>query len=141
MSKIFDNSSTPSSPDNIRPATFPDCTSPDRAEVADALSFLCHLPPALALPHWSAAPMLTMEQLQEIIVQLTDSIKVFGTHTSARDNNPFCSEHYISQGLSSKFDGTQEILAPWIKKFKSLGANALWRETSISSPRRIALIY
>jgi hypothetical protein len=111
MSKIFDNSSTPSSPDNIRPATFPDCTSPDRAEVADALSFLCHLPPALALPHWSAAPM------------------------------PFCSEHYISQGLSSKFDGTQEILAPWIKKFKSLGANALWRETSISSPRRIALIY
>jgi len=74
--------------------------------------------------------MLTMEQLQEIIVQLTDSIKVFGTDTFAWDNNPFCSEHYISQGLTSKFDGTQEKLAPWIKKSKSLWANALWREAS-----------
>ncbi|MFN9980225.1 MAG: hypothetical protein ACK53Y_09940 [bacterium] len=40
------------------------------------------------------------------------------------------SEFYISQGLTYKFDGDHEKLAPWIKKFKALCTNALWHDTT-----------
>jgi hypothetical protein len=64
---------------------------------------------------------------------LTTSLRPITTASAPKDNNPFAiarAKYYISQGLPFKFDGTHEKLAPWIKKFKTLRGNALWREAT-----------
>jgi hypothetical protein len=64
---------------------------------------------------------------------LTTSLRPITTASAPKDDNPFAiarAEYYIGQGLPFKFDGTHEKLAPWIKKFKTLRGNALWREAT-----------
>jgi len=64
---------------------------------------------------------------------LTKSLRPTTTASAPKDDSPFAiarAEYYISQGLPFKFDGTHEKLAPWIKKFKTLRGNALWREAT-----------
>jgi hypothetical protein len=54
-------------------------------------------------------------------------------HYSGKDDNPLAMahlEHYISQGLSFKFDGEQDKLIPWVKKFHAMRSSALWREAT-----------
>jgi predicted membrane metal-binding protein len=74
------------------------------------------------------------DQLQDLLVQLTGTLRATATQPSgAKEENPLAiarAEYYISQGLSVKFDGSQAQLAPWIKKFKALRNNALWREAT-----------
>jgi len=68
------------------------------------------------------APALSADQFQQLLGHLTTKV--------TKEENPLAiarAEFYISQGLSFKFDGTQEKLAPWIKKFRTLRGNALWR--------------
>jgi hypothetical protein len=75
--------------------------------------------------------MLSAYQFQQLLANLTDTIKSTVPTPPTRKDNPFAIarvEFYISQGLTFKFDGTHENLTPWIKKFKALRGNALWRE-------------
>jgi hypothetical protein len=107
--------------------------TPDRAEGAAGLSALRVSPPNIPNISQTSAPIITAEQLQELIKQLTNTIKSNQGNTGMMEENLFSvakSEFYISQGLSFKFDGDHERLAPWIKKFKALRANALWKEAT-----------
>jgi len=74
------------------------------------------------------------DQLKDLLVQLTGTLRATATQPNgAKEENPLAiarAEYYISQGLSMKFDGSQAQLAPWIKKFKALRNNALWREAT-----------
>jgi hypothetical protein len=77
--------------------------------------------------------MLSMDQFQKLLSTLTDSFKSYTSSTQAKDDNPLAMarlEHYISQGLSFKFDGDQEKLIPWVKKFRALHSSAIWREAT-----------
>ncbi len=70
--------------------------------------------------------MLTTDQLKVIISSVLTTI-----NTQPKEENPLALarlEHYISQGLALKFDGTQDNLIPWIKKIRALRANAVWRQ-------------
>jgi hypothetical protein len=107
--------------------------SPRREEVANALSVLRHSPVTIDPFSSTVAPMLSAAQFQQLLVNLTDTIKSAAPTPSTKEDNPFAiarAEFYISQGLTFKFDGTHENLAPWIKKFKALRGNALWREAT-----------
>jgi hypothetical protein len=60
-----------------------------------------------------ASPMLTTDQLKDIISSILTTIK-----PQPKEENPLALarlEHYISQGLTLKFDGAQDNLIPWIK--------------------------
>jgi len=105
--------------------------SPGQAEGIAALSTLRASPSPPTLQ--SLTPVITAAQLQELITQLTHTIKRNNAETTATEEHLFSiakSEHYISQGLTYKFDGDHEKLAPWIKKFKALRTNALWRDAT-----------
>jgi hypothetical protein len=76
----------------------------------------------------STGTTLTAEQFQHLLLNITESIKSTHTTVPPKEDNPFAvawAEFYISQGLACKFDGTQDKLAPWIKKFKALRGKAL----------------
>jgi hypothetical protein len=76
---------------------------------------------------------LTTEQFQHLLLNITESIKTTHSSSAPKDENPFAiarAEFYISQGLTFQFDGSPGKLAPWIRKFKALRSNALWREAT-----------
>jgi hypothetical protein len=105
--------------------------SPSQADGIEALSSLRASPLPTNLQ--SLAPVITSAQLQELILQLTSTIKQNNENPPANEEHLFSiakSEYYISQGLTYKFDGDHEKLAPWIKKFKALRTNALWRDAA-----------
>lgn len=107
--------------------------SPTCEEGVAALSFLRASPPTLPLPSLGPPPVITTDQPHELISKLTTTIKSNSSNSPLSEEHLFSiakSEYYISQGLSFKFDGDHEKLAPWIKKFKALRANALWRDAS-----------
>jgi hypothetical protein len=77
--------------------------------------------------------MLSATQFQELLQCVTNTLKNTSPPGVLKDDHLHQvarSEHYISQGLTSKFDGKRETLAPWIKKFRTLRSNALWREAT-----------
>ncbi len=41
-----------------------------------------------------------------------------------------CLEHFLCQGLSSKFDGSPEKLPTWLLKFKDLREQHPWRSAT-----------
>ena len=105
--------------------------SPGQAEGITALSNLRTSPPPMHIP--PLAPVITATQLQELISQLSATIKKNHEQPPQAEEHLFSiakSEYYISQGLTYKFDGDHEKLAPWIKKFKALRTNALWRDAT-----------
>jgi hypothetical protein len=107
--------------------------SPGQAEGIEALSHLRASPPPFHPTLSGPAPVITTEQLQELISQLTNTIKKNNDNPVISEEHLFSiakSEHYISQGLTYKFDGDHEKLAPWIKKFKALCTNALWKDAT-----------
>jgi hypothetical protein len=74
-------------------------------------------PPALYIPY---------SQLE----QLLKSVLSQQSQPKTKDDNPLIQarlEHFVSQGTSLKFDGDQEKLVPWIKRFRSLRTNAVWQ--------------
>jgi hypothetical protein len=74
-------------------------------------------PPALYLPY---------SQLE----QLLNSVLSQQNQPKTKDDNLLNQarlEHFVSQGTSLKFDGDQEKLVPWIKRFRSLRTNAVWQ--------------
>jgi hypothetical protein len=69
-----------------------------------------------------------MDQLSDIVRMVAATVRPL-----AKEENPLALahlEHFISQGFSLKFDRIQEKLIPWIKKFRALRANAIWREAT-----------
>jgi len=67
-------------------------------------------------------------ELSYIVKMVVETIRPL-----AKDDNPLALarlEHYISQGLTVKFDRVQDKLIPWIKKCCALHANAIWREAT-----------
>jgi hypothetical protein len=72
-------------------------------------------------------PVLSFDQFQDILTRLTESLK-----TKKEDNplNMARLESYISNGLTLKFDGNEDKLILWIKKFCTLRTNAVWREAT-----------
>jgi len=110
--------------------------SPGHAAGAATLSTLRTSPIQQSFFSPSNAPVITADQLQQIIGQLTTTIKSNHDSSHLSEEHLFSiakSEFYISQGLSYKFDGDHERLAPWIKKFKALRANALWKDATYLS--------
>jgi hypothetical protein len=98
--------------------------TPRHDDVADALCSLRASPISLPPP----SPMLTVDQLSDIVQMVVETIR-----PPAKDDNPLALarlEHYISQGLTVKFDRVQDKLIPWIKKCRALRANAIWREAT-----------
>lgn len=87
--------------------------SPSQAEGIEALSHLrASPPPANFRP---LAPVITSEQLQELISRLTSTIRQNNENQPATEEHLFSiakSEYYISQGLTYKFDGDHEKLPP-----------------------------
>jgi len=78
------------------------------------------LPPALYLPY---------DQLEHLLQSLLNQ----HSQPKSKDDNPLnqaCLEHFVSQGTSLKFDGDQEKLVPWIKRFRSLRTNAIWQSAT-----------
>jgi len=54
-------------------------------------------------------------------------------NTKPREDNPLHLarlEHFVSQGISLKFDGDKEKLIPWIKRFRTLWTNAAWHQAT-----------
>jgi len=54
-------------------------------------------------------------------------------NTKPREDNPLHLarlEHFVSQGISLKFDGDQEKLILWIKRFRTLWTNAVWHQAT-----------
>ena len=120
----------PSSPANLTNLPMAVISCPlDRPSASKRYLILVHLhhsPPG-------ALPVITAGQLHDLISQLTNTIKKNNDNPSISEECLFSiakSEHYISQGLTYKFDGDHEKLAPWIKKFKALRTNALWKEAT-----------
>jgi hypothetical protein len=77
-------------------------------------------PPALYLPY---------SQLE----QLLNSVLSQQSQPRTKDDNLLNQarlEHFVSQGTSLKFDGDQEKLVPWIKRFRSLRTNAVWQSAT-----------
>jgi len=103
-------------------------TSPPHDDVAFTLYSLRASPVNTPPP---ASPMVTTDQLKDILNSVLNTVK-----PQSKEDNPFALarlEHYISQGLTLKFDGAQDNLIPWIKKFRALRANAVWREATYLS--------
>jgi len=106
--------------------------SPRSDDEAGTIGFL-RRPPHTPGTTQSVNTTLTTEQFQYLLLNITDSIRSTHQQSVPKEDNPFAvarAEFYISQGLTFKFDGTHENLAPWIKKFKTLRSNALWREAT-----------
>jgi hypothetical protein len=101
--------------------------SPIEDDVAATLHSLQQQPSSIS------SPMLSMDQFQQLLSTLTDTFKSHISSTQAKDDNPLAMvrlEHYISQGLSYKFDGDQEKLIPGVKKFLAMRSSALWHEAT-----------
>jgi len=78
-------------------------------------------------------PLLSTTQFKELLQCIRTTLQTSPPSTTQKDDHLLQiarSEHYISQGLVSKFDGKRETLAPWIKKFRTLCSNALWKEAT-----------
>jgi len=121
---------------HFRPAFCVSATSilpfPRSDDEAGNIGFL-RRPPHTPGTAQSVNTTLTTEQFQYLLLNITDSIRSTHQQSAPKEDNPFAvarAEFYISQGLTFKFDGTRENLAPWIKKFKTLRSNALWREAT-----------
>jgi hypothetical protein len=84
---------------------------PIEDEVACALSDLhFHLP-------MTQSPMLSVDQFQDLLSCVTDTLK------AKKDDNPFSwarLESYISNGLTFQFNGSENKLILWMKKFLTL---------------------
>jgi len=108
------------------------CNSPSSDSDVEDASFLRRPPHPLGTAQ-SVSTSLTTEQFQHVLLNITESIRSTTTQSAPTEDNPFAvarAEFYISQGLTFKFDGTHEKLAPWIKKFKALRSNALWHDAT-----------
>jgi hypothetical protein len=132
----FVQENSPSSPsgrtENVDDGYQPSIT-PIRGTVANALSELRRSNDPFPAPTLPVATTISTDQLQHLIQNIADTIKSSTQPSVPKDDNPFAiarAEFYISQGLAYKFDGTHEKLAPWIKKFKALRRNALWRKAT-----------
>jgi len=78
------------------------------------------LPPSLSIP------TVHLEQLLTTILS-------HHTHNKQKDDNPLHQArlgYFVSQGTTLKFDGDQEKLIPWIKRFRSLRTNAVWQSAT-----------
>jgi hypothetical protein len=96
--------------------------SPSQADGIEALSSLRASPPPTNLQ--SLAPVITSAQLQELISQLTSTIKQNNENPPANKEHLFSiakSEYYISQGLTYKFDGDHENLPLGSRNSKHYG--------------------
>jgi len=72
----------------------------------DVAFMLCSLHASPMTSPSLASPMLTTDQLRDIISSVLTTIK-----PQPKEDNPLALarlEHYISQGLTLKFDGTQD---------------------------------
>jgi hypothetical protein len=70
-------------------------------------------------PHPAPSPILSVDQMNQLINKMCDTLK--------KDDDTLqlaCLELFISQGLTFKFDGKQYNLPPWITKVCSLCTNA-----------------
>lgn len=106
--------------------------SPSSEDESGTPSFI-RRPPATPGTAQTVNTTLTSDQFHHLILNLTESIRSSTVPSVPREDNPFAvarAEVYISQGLTFKFDGTTDSLAPWIKKFKSLRSSALWHEAT-----------
>jgi hypothetical protein len=77
--------------------------------------------------------MLSIDQFHQLLSTFTDTLKTQHSSTQAKDDNPLALarlEHYIIQDLSFKFDGEQDKLIPWVKKFHAMRSSALWHEVT-----------
>jgi hypothetical protein len=111
----------PSPSRNLNPRTLFNSTTRQSPELDDVAATLQSLRRS---PSPAPSPMLSVDQFQQLLSMITDTIKTQHTTTQAKDINPLALarlEHYISQGLSFKFDGDQEKLIPWVKKFVQCG--------------------
>jgi hypothetical protein len=85
--------------------------SPGQAEGITALSNLRTSPPPMHIP--PLAPVITATQLQELISQLSATIRRNHEQPPQAEEHLFSiakSEYYISQGLTYKFDGITKSL-------------------------------
>jgi hypothetical protein len=101
--------------------------------VARAISQLRYSSPTSSHFLEGATPLLSTTHFQELLQCVKTALQPSIPSTTQKDDHLLQvvrSEHYISQGLVSKFDGKHETLAPWIKKFRTLRSNALWKEAT-----------
>jgi hypothetical protein len=106
--------------------------SPSSEDESGTPSFI-RRPPATPGTAQTVNTTLTSDQFHHLVLNITESIRSSTVPSVPREDNPFAvarAEVYISQGLTFKFDGTTDSLAPWIKKFKSLRSSALWHEAT-----------
>ncbi|MFN9980385.1 MAG: hypothetical protein ACK53Y_10745, partial [bacterium] len=64
---------------------------------------------------------------------LLNSVLGSYAHSKPKEENPLNQarlEHFVSQGTSLKFDGDQDNLVPWIKRFRSLRTNSVWQSAT-----------
>ena len=91
---------------------------------APVLTILLSLPNYHMTTYWIMLGYTTsVEQFQELFHHLTTNLRNTQTPLLSKVDNKFqiaCSEYYMSQGLTFKFDGDHEKLPLWIKKFKAL---------------------
>jgi hypothetical protein len=84
-----------------------------------------HVPPP------PPTPILTGDQFQALL----DTLR--GQHSTIKEMDPLTLarlEHFLCQGLSSKFDGSPEKLPTWLLKFKDLREQHPWRSAIYFTP-------
>jgi hypothetical protein len=77
----------------------------------------------LPSPPHPPTPILTRDQFQALL----DTLR--GQQSVTREMDPLTLarlEHFLCQGLSSKFDGSPEKLPTWLLKFKDLREQHPW---------------
>jgi hypothetical protein len=80
-------------------------------------------------PSNSSSVTIPLAQLEQIL----HSVLAHHAQPKAKDDNPLNQarlEHFVSQGTTLKFDGDQEKLVPWVKRFRSLRTNAVWQSAT-----------
>jgi hypothetical protein len=85
----------------------------------------------LPQPHEDTPPHLYLpyDQLEHLLNSVLGSY----AHSKPKEENPLNQarlEHFVSQGTSLKFDGDQDKLVPWIKRFRSLRTNSVWQSAT-----------
>ncbi len=93
-------------------------------------------PPTQGHPYHHAlppppTPILTGDQFQALLHTLR------GQHSAIKEMHPLTLarlEHFLCQGLSSKFDGSPEKLPTWLLKFKDLREQHPWRSATYFTP-------
>jgi len=82
-------------------------------------------------PHEGTPPHLYLPYNQ--LKHLLNSVLGSYAHSKPKEENPLNQarlEHFVSQGSSLKFDGDQDKLVPWIKRFRSLRTNSVWQSAT-----------